>query len=110
MDCSDGLFCDHAVVVMSAFTFDFDLEDDLDESFGATGISPQEPAAVPSIDKTLVSEGPPGGATPAEEITLSALVRDFFLFLFFCNLIWFGSAALHSPRSVLVFAYNAPRS
>jgi hypothetical protein len=53
---------------MSAFTFDFDLEDDLDESFDA--IPPHEPAAVPSIDKTLVSKG-----EPAKEISLSALVR-----------------------------------
>jgi len=62
---------------MSAFTFDFDLEDDLDESFDA--IPPHEPAAVPStIDKTLVPEGAPGGVIPAEEITLSALVRVKF--------------------------------
>jgi protein-histidine N-methyltransferase len=59
---------------MSAFTFDFDLEDDLDESFDA--IPPQELASVSSLDKTLVSEGAPGGAMPAEEITLSVLVSD----------------------------------
>ena len=63
---------------MSAFTFNFDLEDDLDKSFDA--IPPQEPAAVPSIDKKLVSEGGSGGEIPAEEITLSALVRDNFGF------------------------------
>ena len=64
---------------MSAFTFDFDLEDDLDQSFDA--IPPQEPAAVPSIDKTLVSEGGYGGEIPAEEITLSALVCDNLVFI-----------------------------
>jgi hypothetical protein len=53
---------------MSSFTFDFDLEDDLDESFEAITAS--------SIDKTLVSESVPGGAIPAEEIPLSTLVRD----------------------------------
>jgi hypothetical protein len=40
-------------VVMPAFTFKFDLEDDLD------AISPHELAAVPSIDKALVSQGAP---------------------------------------------------
>ena len=63
-----------AVAVMSCFTFDFDLEDDLDESFNV--ITPQKPPASPSIDKTLVSESPPEGAIPAEEIPLSTLVRD----------------------------------
>jgi hypothetical protein len=95
---------------MSAFTFDFDLEDDLDQSFDA--IPPQEPAAVPSIDKTLFSEGGSGGEILAEEITLSALVRDNLVFSSlapqFCNLIRFGSAALRSPRSILVFTHNAP--
>lgn len=38
---------------MSVFTLDFVLEDDLDESLDA--IPPQESAAVPSIDNTLVS-------------------------------------------------------
>jgi hypothetical protein len=91
---------------MSAFTFDFDLEDDLDESFDAT--PPQESTAVPSIDKTLVSEGAPGGTIPAEEITLSSLVRSFIFGPPLWNLICFGSAALRSPRSILVFALNAP--
>jgi hypothetical protein len=91
---------------MSAFAFDFDLEDDLDESFDV--IPPHEPAAVPSIDRTLVSEG-----EPAEEIALSALVRvNVFSSHLLQNHIWFGSAALHSARSVLVkvlvFTYNAP--
>ena len=63
---------------MSAFTFDFDLEDDLDESFDA--IPPQESASVSCIDKTIVSEGAPGGVIPAEEITLSVLVSDDSLF------------------------------
>jgi hypothetical protein len=58
---------------MSCFTFDFDLEDDLDESFDA--LTPQKPAAASSTDKTLAS---PEGAIPAEEIPLSTLVRDTF--------------------------------
>lgn len=61
-------------MVTSAFTFDFDLEDDLDNSFDA--ILPQEPSPVPSTDKTLVSDDGSGGSITAEEITLSALVRD----------------------------------
>jgi hypothetical protein len=66
---------------MSSFTFDFDLEDDLDESFDA--IPPQGPVAAPPIDKTLISESTLGGAMPAtaEEIPLSALVRDTFLYV-----------------------------
>lgn len=59
---------------MSSFTFNFDLEDDLDESFDV--ITPQNPPAASSIDKTLVSDSEPGGAIPAEEIPLSTLVRD----------------------------------
>ncbi|KAI0253384.1 hypothetical protein BJV78DRAFT_1302094 [Lactifluus subvellereus] len=61
---------------MSAFTFDFDLEDDLDESFDA--ISLQDSAAVPPrpADRALVV---PEGVTsekelPAEEIPISALL------------------------------------
>ena len=53
---------------MSAFTFDFDLQDDLDESFDA--ISLQDPRSVQSstsIEKEQL--------LPAEEIPLSALVR-----------------------------------
>lgn len=64
---------------MSCFTFDFDLEDDLDESFNV--ITPQKPPASPSIDKTLVSDGAPEGAIPAEEIPLSTLVRDAIFIL-----------------------------
>ena len=52
---------------MSAFTFDFDLEDDLDESFDAIPL--QGSAAVLSVDKTSSGE-----EIPAEEIPLSALV------------------------------------
>ena len=71
---------------MSSFTFDFDLEDDLDESFDV--ITSQKPTAASSIDKTPVSESAPGGAiVPAEEIPLSTLVRDTDLFLT-TNLIW----------------------
>ncbi|KAH9989228.1 hypothetical protein BJV77DRAFT_1018453 [Russula vinacea] len=76
---------------MSAFTFDFDLEDDLDESFDA--IPPQELASVSSLDKTLVSEGAPGGAMPAEEITLSVLVSDNSQFFGSLVAILCGSAA-----------------
>ena len=81
---------------MSAFTFDFDLEDDLDNSFDA--ILPQEPSAVPSTNKTLVSDDGPGGLIPAEEITLSSLVRDdsFTLSLVLFFLILSGSAAQFS--------------
>ncbi|KAF8500441.1 hypothetical protein F5888DRAFT_1610248 [Russula emetica] len=57
---------------MSSFTFDFDLEDDLDESFDV--ITPQTPATASSIDTTLVSESAPGGGIPAEEIPLSTLL------------------------------------
>ena len=64
-----------AIALMSSFAFDFDLEDDLDESFDAITASP--------IDKTLVSKSVPGGATPAaEEIPLSTLVRDSDTFFF----------------------------
>ena len=59
---------------MSSFTFDFDLEDDLDETFDVT--PPQKPTTASSIDKTIASECAPGGAMPAEEIPLSTLVRD----------------------------------
>jgi protein-histidine N-methyltransferase len=54
---------------MSAFTFDFDLEDDLDESFDAipphSTIDSSECGVAPSRSEEL----------PAEEIPLSALVR-----------------------------------
>ena len=62
---------------MSAFTFDFDLQDDLDESFDAI------PAAVPSVDKTIAQEHAPEKEIPAEEIPLSALVRTLSLPFFF---------------------------
>ena len=81
---------------MSAFTFDFDLEDDLDNSFDA--IQPQEPSAVPSTDKTLVFDDGSGGSILAEEITLSSLVRDNLLSLSlvpFCSILS-GSAAQFS--------------
>ena len=81
---------------MSAFTFDFDLEDDLDNSFDA--IIPQKPSAVLSTDKTLVSDDGSGGSIPAEEITLSSLVRDKFFFFIVRPLlsILSGSAAQFS--------------
>jgi hypothetical protein len=81
---------------MSCFTFDFDLEDDLDESFDA--ITPQEPAAAPSIDKTVVSESAPEGVISAEEVPLSTLVRDTDIFLT-TNLIWVWQRSFpHSPK------------
>jgi hypothetical protein len=51
---------------MSAFTFDFDLEDDLDESCDAPKLR------VPPINAVPASEGT---EQPAEEIPLSELVR-----------------------------------
>jgi hypothetical protein len=83
---------------MSGFTFDFDLEDDLDESFDA--IPAHELAAVSSVDKTLVSEGAPGEVMPAVEITLSALVRVNF-FLGFHH---------HHRKSYLVRQHSSPHS
>jgi protein-histidine N-methyltransferase len=62
---------------MSAFTFDFDLEDDLDESFDAIPLK-KSAAAPPSTDETLAPEGAPiSSEIPAEEIQLSALVRPY---------------------------------
>ncbi|KAI9462846.1 hypothetical protein BJY52DRAFT_1255579 [Lactarius psammicola] len=62
---------------MSAFAFDFDLEDDLDESFDA--ISPQKSTAAdvpPDADNVvLAQESVSGAELPAEEIPLSELVR-----------------------------------
>ena len=55
---------------MSAFTFDFDLEDDLDESFDA--IPPKPTQNVPPIDAV---QAPDGTEQIAEEIPLSELVR-----------------------------------
>jgi hypothetical protein len=63
---------------MSAFTFDFDLEDDLDESFDAIPL--QGEAAASSIDKTLAPDNVPGSEIPAEEIPLSTLVRAHTFF------------------------------
>ncbi|KAH9179042.1 hypothetical protein EDB89DRAFT_2063142 [Lactarius sanguifluus] len=61
---------------MSAFTFDFDLEDDLDESFDV--IPPQNPtaASVHPIGADSVPEGLPVSEAelPAEEIPLSELL------------------------------------
>jgi len=74
---------------MSAFTFDFDLEDDLDESFDAIPL--QEPATVSSINKTLALEhelGTTSTEISAEEISLSALVRTLSLLpIFFSSLL-----------------------
>ena len=63
---------------MSAFTFDFDLEDDLDESFDAIPL--QGSAAVPSVDKTSTPECASGVEIPAEEIPLSALVSSITIY------------------------------
>jgi hypothetical protein len=93
---------------MSAFTFDFDLEDDLDESFDA--IPPQESTAVPSIDKTLVSSF----GRRAWRSDTSGGNHAFFVgpFIHFWSPLWnlisFGTAALRSSRSILIFAHNAP--
>jgi len=66
---------------MSAFTFDFDLEDDLDESFDAVPL--QQSTAAPSTDKTLTPQGEPANEIPAEEIPLSSLVRTTSSFTIF---------------------------
>jgi hypothetical protein len=84
---------------MSAFTFDFDLEDDLDNSFDA--IIPQKPSAVLSTDKTLVSDDGSGGSIPAEEITLSSLVRHNSLF---------SLSFVHFFQSYLVRQRSSPLS
>ena len=71
---------------MSAFTFDFDLEDDLDESFDAIPL--QGPAAATSVDKTLKPERASGGEEiPAEEIPLSALVSPIYTLSFLAALL-----------------------
>jgi hypothetical protein len=70
---------------MSAFTFDFDLEDDLDESFDA--IPPQGSAAAPSVNKAPIPQRTSGEEASAEEIPLSVLVSPinipfmYFIFL-----------------------------
>jgi hypothetical protein len=85
---------------MSGFTFDFDLEDDLDESFDAIPL--QEPATAPSIskNKTLAlehHEPKPGTEIPAEEIPLSALVRLSF-------------SSVRGPRLMYGRQCSSPRS
>ena len=97
---------------MSAFTFDFDLEDDLDESFDAIPL--RGSAAVPSVDKVLTPERTSGEEIPAEELPLSALVSSIDRFLFwlpssFASYHPIGSAALHAPRRALILASDAPR-
>jgi hypothetical protein len=90
---------------MSAFTFDFDLEDDLDESFD--GISPK-PSVLP-IDATLAPEGT---EQPAEEIPLTELVRppsipsSSIASMLTTRL---RSTALRTPRSALVLAARTTR-
>jgi hypothetical protein len=65
---------------MSAFTFDFDLEDDLDESFDAISLQ-DSTAAVPPLPHSIASVAQE--ELPAEEIPLSALVRALLaLYLF----------------------------
>ena len=62
--------------IMSAFTFDFDLQDDLDESFDA--ISLQDSTAVPPrpADGAIIPEGITSEKElPTEEIPITALVR-----------------------------------
>ena len=59
---------------MSVFTFDFDLQDDLDESFDAN--HPQKPSVSAADNAALAPEGVVSEAElPAEEIPLSELVR-----------------------------------
>lgn len=57
---------------MSAFIFDFDLGDDLDESFDPISLPDSTPG--PCIDKALGSQAIPGEDIPADEIPLTALV------------------------------------
>ncbi|KAI9444081.1 hypothetical protein H4582DRAFT_1919155 [Lactarius indigo] len=57
---------------MSAFTFDFDLEDDLDESFNV--IPPQKTTEINPIDVDNTPEGVSEAELPAEEIPLSELL------------------------------------
>ncbi|KAH9059503.1 hypothetical protein EDB87DRAFT_1621235 [Lactarius vividus] len=57
---------------MSAFTFDFNLEDDLDESFDV--IPPQNPTAHPIDADSSIPEGLSEAELPAEEIPLSELL------------------------------------
>ena len=94
-------------MVMSAFTFDIDLEDDLDNSFDA--ILPQEPSAVPSTDKTLVSDDGSGGSILQKKSSfLRWSVTNRLYVGSLINLIWFGSAVLRSPRSILVSPITLP--
>ena len=91
---------------MSAFTFDFDLEDDLDESFDA--IPPPKPS-VPPIDAVLAFEG---AELLAEEIPLSELVRTHRSIPTSSSprsspSILTRSTALRAPRSPLILAIRA---
>ena len=92
---------------MSAFTFDFDLQDDLDESFDAIPL--QGSAAVPSVDKTITQERAPEKEIPAEEIPLSTLVRTLSLPFFFF-LISFLPPPLLFSRLVPGRQRRSPRS
>ena len=88
---------------MSAFTFDFDLDDDLDESFDAI------PPTTAPIDTAIVPEGLSEAELPAEEIPLSDLVRTPSpspltpLVLTTAS----RSAAFRAPRSPLILAVRA---
>jgi hypothetical protein len=93
---------------MSAFTFDFDLEDDLDESFDA--IPTQKPTAVNNTDNAALDlEGVSETELPAEEIPLSELVRTPSLLRPSILTTACRRAALRAPRSALVLAPRAAR-
>jgi hypothetical protein len=102
---------------MFAFTFDFDLEDDLDESFDAIPL--QGSAALSSVDKTSTPEHASGAEITAEEIPLSALVSPITIYhsLFLAASIILrvltyrrpiGSAARRAPRCALILASDSP--
>ena len=85
-----------------ALTFDFDLEDDLNNSFDA--ILPQELSAVPSTD-----DESGGSILQKKSRFLRWSVTNRLLYVdSLINLIWFGSAVLRSPRSILVSPITLP--
>jgi hypothetical protein len=84
---------------MSTFTFDFDLQDDLDESFDA--ISLQDPRPIQSsssIEKQLL---------PAEEIPLSALVRRRSNPLSYISIRYYSSPRSQKRSHILLSHYLA---
>jgi hypothetical protein len=95
-------FISHSHSFMSAFTFDFDLEDDLDESFDAIPLQESATLALEHELRTTSTD------ISAEEIPLSALVRTlsllptfscfFFLLFFLAPRLMYGRQR-SSPRS-----------